>query len=221
MPKRVREQLFLRTHGKRTKLYRGAREASKPSHGANVPIDLPTCLRDHPIPRPYHHGTHFLIRPGETLSLSPGPASCFITWLALSTRQLWPRALPEQKTQQPLPLEPANKNKKFSHCWVLSQVPAHPVRALLCFSQNSVASRDLSPLRRFSCLRFPWCFSLHRRFIISVLSSKQSSSETLTKHGESSLAARAQCSGRVAAPGSRASWASHLASQALLVTVVK
>ena len=147
MPKRVREQLFLRTHGKRTKLYRGAREASKPSHGANVPIDLPTCLRDHPVPRPYHHGTHFLIQPGETLSLSPGPASCFITWLALSTQQLWPRALPEQKTQQPLPLEPANKNKKFSHCWVLSQVPAHPVRALLCFSQNSVASRDLFPLR--------------------------------------------------------------------------
>lgn len=200
MPKRVREQLFLRTHGKR-KLYRGAREASKPSHGANVPIDLPTCLRDHPIPRPYRHGTHFLIQPGETLSLSPGPASCFITWLALSTQQLWPRALPEQKTQQPLPLEPANKNKKFSHCWVFSQVPAHPVRALLCFSQNSVASRDLFPLRLFIYLRFPWCFSLHCRFIISVLSSKQSSSETLTKHSESSLAARAQCSGRVAAPG--------------------
>lgn len=49
MPKPIWKHLFCRRHERRTQLYRWVWEGGKSAHRANVPTDLPTCLRDHPI----------------------------------------------------------------------------------------------------------------------------------------------------------------------------
>lgn len=126
-----------------------------------------TCLGDHPILRAVPR-SHLLTQPGETLSLPLSTGDCFIAWLKWSTQIRWPRALPKQKAEWPLALEPANKNKKFSLCWVLSQAPGRLTKPLLCFSPNGRASNH--PVSFYSfCLSLSSMLSpLHWMFIISV-----------------------------------------------------